>query len=275
MPNARIHYDHLSTDIASNYWEKYVDDSKDFDALMSSARRIRAQETYSFPVNNFFIYIPETLSEQDVFRCELLIEIFKMLGNNFHEMFHIMIYCLGDLLVELIEEIIKEEYSNRSGNVFASLDKYELLNFLKLYIMKNESLLFRIPFIEELTNFSVKKAMCQRRPQPYRSMYQTERPKINLAFISENEYDYLDLQNFLDKLSKEGAKNLSPEKTVFIFLADEILSMSHITYRTTLKKFESGLALDDYYVLMRKKGIFTIPYHRDLIAKLFQNDVLY
>jgi hypothetical protein len=106
-------------------------------------------------------------------------------------------------------------------------------------------------------------------------MYQTERPKINRAFISENEYDYLDLQTFLDKLKKEGPKNFPSEKTVFIFLADEILSMSHITYRTTLKKFETGFSLDDYYVLMRKKDIFTIPYHRDLIAKLFQNDVLY
>jgi hypothetical protein len=275
MPNARVHYDHLSTDIASSYWEKYVDHPKDFDTLLSSARRIRAQETYSFPVNNFFIYIPETLSERDVFRCELLIEIFKMLGNNFHEIFHIMIHCLGDLLMDLIEEIIEEEYVNRSGNVFASLDKYELLNFLKLHIMKNESFLFRIPFIEDLTNFSIKKVMCQRRPQPYRSMYQTERPKINRAFISENEYDYLDLQTFLDKLKKEGPKNFPSEKTVFIFLADEILSMSHITYRTTLKKFETGFSLDDYYVLMRKKDIFTIPYHRDLIAKLFQNDVLY
>jgi hypothetical protein len=106
-------------------------------------------------------------------------------------------------------------------------------------------------------------------------MYQTERPKLNCAFISENEYDYLDLQNFLDRLEKEGSANLPSEKTVFVFLADEILSMSYITYRSTLKKFENGFSLDDYYVLMRKKGIFTIPYHRDLIAKLFQNDVLY
>ncbi len=106
-------------------------------------------------------------------------------------------------------------------------------------------------------------------------MYQTDRPKLNQAFISENEYDYLDLQNFLDRLEKEGPGSITPDKTAFIFLADEILSMSYITYRTTLKKFENSFSLDDYYVLMRKKGIFTIPYHRELIAKLFENDVLY
>ena len=275
MTNARVHYDHLSTDIASLYWEKYVDHPKDFDTLISSARRIRAQETYSFPVNNFFIYIPETLSEKDVFRCELLIEIFKMLGNNFHELFHIMIHCLENLLVDLIEEIVTEEYTNRPGNVFASIDKYELLNFLKLHTMKSESYLFRIPFIEDLTVFSIKKALCQRKPKPYKSMYQADRPKLNQAFISENEYDYLDLQNFLDRLEKEGTGSITPDKTAFIFLADEILSLSYITYRSTLKKFENSFLLDDYYVLMRKKGIYTIPYHRELIAKLFENDVLY
>ncbi len=275
LTNARVQYDHLSTDIASNYWEKYVDHPKDFNTLISSARRIRAQETYSFPVNNFFIYIPETLSEEDVFRCELLIEIFEMLGNNFHELFHIMIHCLEDQLADLLEEIVTDEYSNRPGNVFASLDKYELLNFLKLHTMKRESYLSRIPFIEDLTGFSIKKAMCQRRQQPYKSFYQTDRPKINQAFISINEHDYLDLQNFLNRLKKEGPGNLTTDKTVFIFLADEILSMSYITYRSTLKKFENGFSLDDYYVLMRKKGVFTVPYHRDLIAKLFQHDVLY
>jgi hypothetical protein len=275
MPNARIHYDHLSTDIAGLYWEKYVDNPKDFDTLMSAARKLRVQETYSFPVNNFFLYIPETVSEEEIFRCELLIEILHILRNDLHEMFHIMIHCLGDSIVDLIEEIIIEEYAGRPGNIFASLDKYELLNFLKLHTMKNESYLLRIPFIEDLTNFSIKKAMCQRRPQPYTSSYQIDPPTLNQAFISENEYDYLDLQNFLDRLEKEGPGDITPDKTVFIFLADEILSMSHITYRTTLKKFESGLSTDDYYVLMRKKGIFTIPYHRDLIAKLFKNDVLY
>ena len=273
--HVRIRYDHLSTDIASNYWEKYVEHPKDFDTLMSAARRLRAQENYSFPVNNFFIYIPQTLSEEEVFRCELLIEIFKMLGSNFHEMFHIMVHCLDDLVVDLIEEIVTEEYADRPGNVFASLDEYELLNFLKLHIVQKEGFLSKIPFIEDLTNFSIKKALCQRKPRPYKSSYQTDRPRLNRAFISENEYDYLDLQSFLDRMKKEGPGNLSSEKTVFIFLADEILSMSHITYRTTLKKFETGFSSDDYYVLMRKKGIFTIPYHRELIAKLFQNDVLY
>ena len=275
LMNARVQYDHLSTDIASRYWEKYVEHPGDFDTLMSALRKLRAQDIYSFPVNNFFVYVPESLSGKEVFRCELLIEIFEILRNNFHEMFHIMVDCLGDTMVDLIEEIISAEYSNRPGNIFTSLDIYELLHFLKFYIAKNENVLSMIPFIEDFTAFCIKKAMCQRRQQPYKSFYQTDRPKINRAFISVNEHDYLDLQNFLDRLKKEGTGNLTIDKTVFVFLADEILSMSYITYRSTLRKFENGISLDDYYVLMRKKGLFTVQYHRDLIAKLFQHDVLY
>lgn len=273
--NVRIYYDHLSTDIASHYWENYVEHPHDFDTLLSATRKIKAQEQYSFPVNNLCTYIPETLSEEEIFRCELLISILKILENHFHELFHILFQCLNELTGELIEEIITEKYAERPGNVFTTLNDYELLNFVKLKIEQKESLLSRIPFIENLTSLCIKKAMCRRRPHPYKSLYQTSQPRLNPAFISVNDHDYLNLHNFLKKLKKEGPDKLTSEKTVFIFLADEILSMSYITYRSTLKKFENGFPLDDYYMLMKKKGIFDIPYHKDLIAKLFNNDVLY
>ncbi len=272
---ARVHYDHLSTDIASQYWEKYVEHPRDFDTLMSASRKLKAQESYSFPVNNFFIYAPDTLSEKELFKCELLIKILKIFENHFHEMFHVIFQCLGDLIVDLIEEIIAEEYLTYPGNIFKSLDEYELLNVLKLRVQQKEDLLCRIPFMADLTDFSIKKALCQRRPQTLVSFYQNDCPKLNQAFISENDYDYLDLYTFLDKLKKEDPNRIPSEKTVFIFLADEILSMSYITYRSTLKTFENGFSLDDYYVLMRKRRIFTIPYHKELISKLFKNNVLY
>jgi hypothetical protein len=273
--NTKVHYDHLSTDVASQYWESYVEQPQDFDTLISNTRKLKAHECYSFPINNLCIFIPETLSEEEIFRCELLIAILKILVNHFREMFHILFQCLDEFTVDLIEEIITEEYARRPGNVFSSLNECELLKYLKQKIIQKDILLSRIPFIEDLTSLCIKKATCQRRPHPYKSLYQASQPRLNLSFVSVNDYDYLDLHNFLEKLKKEGLDKLIPEKTVFIFLADEILSMSYITYRTTLKKFENGISLDDYYVLMRKKKLFTIPYHKDLIAKLFKSDVLY
>jgi hypothetical protein len=137
------------------------------------------------------------------------------------------------------------------------------------------SLFSKIPFIEDLINLNRKKALFLKRPQPSRSLYQTSRPRINNAFISVNEHDYLDLQIFLKRLEQKGQANLTPEKTVFFFLANEILSMPYITYRATVKEFEKGISLDEYYVLMNRRGIFDISYHKEIIEKLFKSYVLY
>jgi hypothetical protein len=92
--------------------------------------------------------------------------------------------------------------------------------------------------------------------------------------ISIHEHDYLDLRRFLSKLSREGTKNLSPDRTVYIFLTNEILSFTYETYDLTLKEFEKGIAVDEYYKMMDKRGIFTTSYHENLIKKLFQSRVL-
>lgn len=79
----------------------------------------------------------------------------------------------------------------------------------------------------------------------------------------------------MKRLEKEGLNSLRPQKTVFIFLADEIMSMPYETYLMTLKVFESGTTLDQYYALMRQRGIFDLSYHENFMAKMFENDVLY
>ncbi|MEW6419456.1 MAG: hypothetical protein AB1480_15305 [Nitrospirota bacterium] len=273
--NADIFYDHLSTDVASNYWEKYVENPHDFDTLVHAARKLKSQEEYSFPVNNLCIYKPGTLSNDEIFRCELMIFILKVLERYFSELFHILYACLKELMINIIEEIIIEEYSKRPGNVFTDMNYSELLNFMKIKIAGRKSFSSKVPFIDDLIGLNIKKAMYQHRSQYMKSSYQTKRPKINNAFISVHDHDYLDLINFLKRLKKEWMHNLTPDRTVFIFLIDEILSMSYETYHVTIKKFEEGITLDEYYELMEERQIFTPSYHRGLIAKLFQSNVLY
>ena len=93
--------------------------------------------------------------------------------------------------------------------------------------------------------------------------------------MSFHDHDYLDIRDFLKRIDKQGVNTLKQERTVFIFLADEILSMSYETYNSTLKEFEKRISLTEYYEMMEKKGIFNPSYHKDLIAKLFASDVLY
>ncbi|MBW2081064.1 MAG: hypothetical protein JRI27_08930 [Deltaproteobacteria bacterium] len=273
--NAKIYYDHLSTDVGSRYWERYVENPHDPDTLISWKIRLRDREQHSFPLDNLCIFIPKALSEQDIFRCELLVFMLKILERQSYELFHILFACLDELFISVLEETITGQYSNRTENVFKSLDHCKLLLDLKKTVIKHESMLCGIPFIEDLTNFQIKKAQHQFRPRQAGNCNETKRPKLNHALISIHDHDYLDLPGFLERLQKEGPANLRHEKTVSVFLADEILSMPYETYRMTIKVFERGLSLDQYYMLMRRKGIFDASYHKKFLAKMFQSGVLY
>ena len=275
LANVKVYYDHLSTDVGSRYWESYVEKPRDLDTLISWTRRLKSQEQCSFPVENLCIYIPKALSEQEIFRCELLIFILKSLEKHSYELFHILFKCLDELVIGVVEEMITEVYANRPGNLFKSLDNCEILHDLKRAIIQHRSLLSKIPFIEDLAAFQIKKAMCRRKPQQPRTCYQTRRPRLNDAFISIHDHDYLDLSNFLQSLEQKCPNDLKPEKTVFLFLVDEIMSMPYETYRMTLKVFETGISLDQYYALMHQRGIFDLSYHESFLSKMFQSDVLY
>ncbi len=273
ITNTSIFYDHLSTDVASRYWEDYIKRPKDFDTLLSAIRKLKVQAQESLHADNLCVYIPESLSKSEIFRCELMILMFKSLENYSHEMFHIMFKCLDGLIIDIFENIIFESYSNKKDNVFAAFDHRELLNFLKQKIAGDKSLLERIPFIDDLINLNIRKIGVNKQPVDPRA-YKTGHLKLNHDLISIHEHDYLDLGNFLKRLDKEDVKDLKLEKTVYIFLVDEILTMTYETFRLTLKEFERGISVDDYYKLMKKKWIFTPSYHTELINRLTRSGAL-
>jgi hypothetical protein len=272
--NVNVGYGHLSSDVGSRYWEKYIDNPGDFDTLVSGIRGLRIREQFSFPFDNLCMYIPQTLTEEEVFKTELLIFILGTLERSCFEMFHILFSCLDELIIELIEDIIESVYKKRTANVFRSIDHTELLKLLKTKITGEIPISGLIPFAEDLIDLHIRKIQCIRTSRPMMSGYQTEKPKLNDAFISVHAHDYLNLSAFLRKL-KNGPDRLTADMTVSIFLADEIITMTYDTYRATIKEFEKGISVDEYYQLMERKKIFTHSYHKNLIAKLFQSNVLY
>ncbi len=272
--NIKISYDHLSTDVSSSYWEDYIGNPRDFDTLISALRRLKAQEQYGFPVNNLCLFTPASITEQDVFRIELLIFLLKTIETYFHEMFHILFKCLDEKMVDLIEDIMIERFEKTQCNLFRNMDHCELVIALREKIIGNRSFLEKIPFIEDLTDLGIKKARYRHRPVVSGNSYKTNRPKLNREFLSFHDHDYLNLKDFLGRLDREGARDITPEKTVLIFLSDEIMSMNFETYTVTLGEFEKGISVDEYHELMTKKGIFNHSYHETLIGKLFRSGVL-
>jgi hypothetical protein len=268
-------YDHLSTDTASRYWEKYIEHPRDLDTLLSYTRELESGKKYAFPIENLCIYIPRSLSDGDILRCELLIFTFKTLEKYFRELFHILFRCLGEDFVGLMEEIVTEIYVERPEKAFKAMDYVELLNALKKKITQKDTQLGRIPFVEDLITLQLRRATQRRGRLPLRSPYQTSRLKLNREFMSLHEHDYLDLPNFLQRLEKEGPAHLKPQKTAIVFLADRLISIPYPTYSRTLKAFEQGLSLDEYYELIEKRHPLELSYHKHLVARMLQNDILY
>jgi len=273
--NAKIFYDHLSTDVAGQYWETYVAENSHFGTLTSSIRRIRNHEQYNFTFDNLCIYMPRKISDRDIVRCEQMISVLKTLEMHFHEMFHIMFACFGPETVDLIETIVTHAYSDNPDRVFTSRDHTKLLDHISAGISKAGTLFPRMPFIRDLCDLNIRKARYLQKSLISEDLSGTDKSGLNHDLLSINDHDYLDLTGFLQRLKEEGPHSLTPEKTVFIFLADEILSMSYTTYEATLKEFEKGISIDEYYALMNSRGIFSHQYHRDLIEKLCRCRVLH
>ena len=274
MHSVHVCYDHLSTDVASHYWQSHIDNPKDFNALLSSIERLNTQEYYNFPVNNLCMYIPETLTEADIIRSELLITVLKTFEMYFHEMFHIVFQCLDERFINVIEKVISEKYSFMPENVFKTSQYSEMLSDVSREIAKDDELIDKLPFIEDMSALFLKKAQSMSRQRSERNHRERTHIMLNHDFISIHEHDYLDVMNFLKRLEEEGPHNLIKERTVFIFLADDILSMSYDTYSETLKAFEEGMSLEIYYDLMKERGIFTPSYHESLVARLLRSNVL-
>jgi hypothetical protein len=274
MHNVHVCYDHLSTDIASQYWKTHMENPKNFNTLLSSIKRLNAQEYYNFPVNNLCMYIPETLTETDITRCELLITVLKAFEMYFHEMFHIVFQCLDEHFIDVIEKVISEKYLLMPEDIYKKLEYSEMLSDVTKKIVKEDELMSKVPFLEDMSKLFLKKALSMSRQGSERDRPESNHTTLNRDFISVHEHDYLDLLNFLKRLEKEGTHNLIKEKTVFIFLADDILSMPYATYSETLKVFEEGMSLETYYDLMKKREIFTLSYHERLIQRLLQSNVL-
>jgi hypothetical protein len=172
-----------------------------------------------------------------------------------------------------MERVIQEMLSSTAENPFESLEHVRLLNQLEKAISHDASLLARIPFIEDLIALQIRKAESHGSRQGTGADL-TKRFSLNPSYVSVHDHDYLHLSNFLARLSKESPDTLIPEKTAFVFLEDDILSMPYATYDLTLKEFEKGISLEEYYALMDKKKIFSRSYHEQLTEKMLHSDVL-
>lgn len=161
--NSHICYDHLSTDVASMYWESYMKNPRDFNTLLLAIKRMNSREYFDFPVNNLCFYIPDTLSKEDVMLCELLINLLKRFEMYFYEMFHILFRCLDEEFIDVLEKIVYEKYAHNPKRAFKYIDDCEIISEIKKKIIEEDVYKSRIPFVEDMTALFFKKALYLRK----------------------------------------------------------------------------------------------------------------
>jgi hypothetical protein len=244
---AHVCYDHLSTDVGSRYWERFIARPDSFAAFLEQKERIDRGGGHPFPVDNLCLYVPPELAADFLIRFEALVLVLERLEQQAHELFHILCACLGagwlDELFALLPGFLGEE---RLPPFWTQPPLEPILVDLEQRLEAGGART-TMPFLHDLFAFS--RAKLGRAALPA-----TTGPGalagdgswvLDCKRVSVHGHDYPDLRRFLGRLT-ESHGNPAYERTVFLLLGEETLAVPHGFYRATLKRFETPTALSDY-----------------------------
>lgn len=247
-------YDHLSTDVASSYWHQQPEHSNVFCDFLLQKQLIDQQQRYPFPVDNLCLYIPSSLSAQELLQIEALIQCLDHIEQNYHELFHILFCCTGTFWVKALARIIKPFVHVQQAAFFAQLPLPELLDELVREIREKKRYQ-SLSFLDDLVTFSLKKEQLRfSEPEIAHNNESDDIPYVlNRQRMSIHQHDYSDLKNFLHLLQQVETNAPIPyQRTVCFFLKDEVLSLSHRSYRQTFRQLEQCISLSTYLETLQK-----------------------
>ena len=247
-------YDHLSTDVASSYWHRQPEPTNIFCDFLLQKQLIDQQQRYPFPVDNLCLYIPPSLSEQELLLTEALIQCLDHIEQNYHELFHILFCCTDTFWIKALTTVIKPHVEAQHAAFFTQLPLAALLDELVKRI-RREKQYEPLSFLNDLVMFSLKKEQLRFSvPEIPLCNASDDIPcKLNRQRMSIHQHDYSDLKNFLHRLQQvEGNAPIAYKRTVCFFLQDEVLSMPHRTYRQTFQQFEQCIKVSAYLETLQK-----------------------
>lgn len=268
--------DHLSTDVASRYWEESQDQPRDFARFLDRKNRLDEGRLYSFPVDNLCLLLPSHLPAAFVVRHEALLLALERLERLCREWAHILLACLGDRWFGELAAVIApwlEEEENRAA-FFAGPPLEEIMAALGRRLCDNNRPEY--PFLADLFRFGLKKlaqAACAL-PRP-----QAQAHSADVCFVLDQErvgvyeQDYLDLAAFLRRLDEFG--NCPPyQRTVCLFLENDIVTLPNAVYRITFRLFEQPRTLGAYRDAVGLDARIGPEWHERLLARLLDEGLL-
>ncbi|MDR2548799.1 MAG: cobalamin-dependent protein [Desulfobulbus sp.] len=268
--------DHLSTDVASRYWEECQDHPRDFANFLARKTLLDEGQLYPFPVDNLCLLMPDHLPAAFLVRHEALLLVLERLERWCREPLHILLACLGDRwlgeLAAAIEPWLKERDSQAA--FFAEPPLTAVLEALEKRLVAGE--LPQIPFLADLFRFGRRKldrsscpACTPPAPQDIASTWLV----LDQERIGIHQQDYLDLPALLQRLDEFG-RNPPYRRTVCLFLPSGIVTMPHGLYRDTFRRFEQPLTLADYRKAVGREARIDPEQHDLLLARLLAEGLL-
>jgi len=268
-------FDHLSTDVGSRYWEAHQERPRDFARFLDLKARVDAGHLYPFPVDNLCLLIPAHLPSAFLVRHEALLLVLKRLEHHCHELVQILLACLEDRWLEVLEAVLDSWLDEQPGLVFfAELPLGAIVEELGQRLLSSP--LPYPSFLADLFRFSRKKlALSLRIASPgIASAPPGERLIVDPARISIHEQDYLDLLPLLRRLQENKSNPLPYQRTAYLFLDSGIFAMPHGFYRSTLRLFEQPRTLESYLAALRSVPRIDMQQHESLLDRLIKEDVL-
>jgi len=268
--------DHLSTDVASRYWEESQEASRDFARFLARKTQLDEGRLYPFPVDNLCLLMPSHLPEDFLIRHEALLLVLERLERSCREVVHILVACLGDQWLAELAAVIEPwlEERGRGKAFFAELPLAAVLEALGSRLAASGRA--RIPFLADLFRFGLRKLA---RPQgPARAPLPPEDITsaclvLDQGRIGIHEQDYLDLPAFLQRLD-EFNHHPPYQRTVCLFLASDIVTMPNTVYQATFRRFERPTTLAAYRKTIQETRIDPEQHDR-LLARLLDEGLLH
>ena len=268
-------YDHLSTDIASRYWEEHQENPRDFAGFLALKQQVDTGGRYPFPVDNLCLLLPSHLEPGMLLRHEALLLVLEQMERHCHELFHILLGCMGVAWLRPLTVVLNAMVDeHRATSFFAAPPLAAVTEALGEQLHDSPPLW--PPFLPDLIRFSINKITLTPRPgEASRPTCALEgRLQLDRRRMSIHEQDYLDLHPLLNRLDNSGQQPPAYQRTVCLFLDGGILTLPHAAYRATLRLFEQPRTLEAYQAAVQREARLDWQQHEPLVAQLLREGVL-
>jgi hypothetical protein len=262
-------FDHLSTDVASRYWQESRPEPQNFTRFLEQKQRVDQGDYYPFPMDNLCLLIPEHLPTEFVHGFEALVFILERLERSGHELVHILTAWYGRYWLNGLRDVVEGLRHQEEAAFFSAPPLDTLLELLAQHLRADENIP-PPPFLVDLIRYTRKKVRCLAEAVPPARAAGEDTAtayQLNLERVSIHEQDYPDLQPLLTRLHHRDSDPIAYQRTACLFCSAGLLSLPHAAYRTLLRPFEHPTPLAAHLSTLDTR-------HHDLIFQLIQENVL-